>query len=169
LREAEGREHELLHCEAGDLALEDQRVVARARPLDVAAGAETDVAFALGTPREGALGDCQAGLMRKDPPYDLEYYFATLLLERARGQTVVLNDPRALREANEKLYAMNFPSFIPPTVVTRDAARLRAFQDELGGEMIIKPLDGCGGSGGVFPSGRPPQTPTPPPHTPPSP
>jgi glutathione synthase len=85
--------------------------------------------------------------MRKDPPYDLDYYFATLLLERARGQTLIVNDPRGLREANEKLYSLHFPDLIPTTVVTRDAARLRAFLGEQGGEIVVKPLDGCGGRG----------------------
>jgi glutathione synthase len=85
--------------------------------------------------------------MRKDPPYDLEYYFATLILERARGMTVVINDPRGLREANEKLYALNFAAFTPPTVVSRHASRLRAFMTEQGGEMVVKPIDGAGGRG----------------------
>ena len=62
-------------------------------------------------------------------------------------RTIVINNPRGLREANEKLYALNFPDVIPPSLVTSDMARLRAFMDELGGEMIVKPLDGAGGAG----------------------
>src|SRR5579871_5556409 len=86
-------------------------------------------------------------LMRKDPPFDLDYYFATLLLERLRGRVPVVNDPRGLREANEKLYALRFPSLIPPTLVARGQAALTEFMRQQGGEMIVKPLDGCGGAG----------------------
>jgi len=93
------------------------------------------------------LSDYDAVLMRKDPPFDLDFYFYTLMLEQARGKTVLVNDPRGLRDANEKLYAFNFPSLIPPTRVTRSLVRLRDFLDRQGGEMIVKPLDGCGGAG----------------------
>jgi glutathione synthase len=84
-------------------------------------------------------------LMRKDPPFDLDYYFATLLLSRAK--TRVVNHPRGLREANEKLYIFNFPEFVAPTRVTRSQAELDEFLTAMGGEMIVKPLDACGGSG----------------------
>src|SRR5262249_60421434 len=109
----------------------------------------------LGQPSTVALADCDALLMRKDPPYGLDYHLATLLLERARGQSFLMNDPRGLREANEKLYALEFAAFLPPTVVTRQPARLRAFLAELGGELIVKPVEGHGGRGGVpLPAGR---------------
>jgi glutathione synthase len=85
--------------------------------------------------------------MRKDPPIDLDYYFATLLLERARGKTLIINDPRGLREHNEKLAILDYPAFIPATIVTREAARLRSFLAEQGGEMVVKPLDASGGFG----------------------
>jgi glutathione synthase len=143
--EAQARGHEVLHCEASDLGLEHDAPVAVARParLQRVEGA----ALLLGEPKTVSFGDCDAVWMRKDPPYDLEYFFATLLLERARGKTLVVNDPRGLRDANEKLYSMNLPQYIPPTILTRSAARLRAFLDEQGGEMIVKPLDGAGGRG----------------------
>jgi glutathione synthase len=74
--------------------------------------------------------------------------FATHLLSLVdASQTLVLNNPTALRDANEKLYALNFPELIPPTIVTADAERLKAFMLEQAGEMIVKPLDGCGGAG----------------------
>ncbi len=89
-----------------------------------------------------------AVFMRKDPPFDMAYFFATHLLSLVDpARTLVLNDPRGLREANEKLYALNFPAVIPPSLVTSDIARLKVFLEELGGEMIVKPLDGAGGSG----------------------
>jgi glutathione synthase len=87
--------------------------------------------------------------MRKDPPFDQTYYFATLILEQARGKALLVNDPRGLREANEKLYIFNFPSLIPPTRVTQSLARLRDFLDAQDGQMIVKPLDQFGG-GGIF-------------------
>jgi glutathione synthase len=95
------------------------------------------------------LADYDALFMRKDPPFDQAYYFYTLILEQAREKTLIVNDPRGLREANEKLYIFNFPSLIPPTRVTRSQARLRDFLEQQGGQMIVKPLDQCGG-GGVF-------------------
>jgi glutathione synthase len=107
--------------------------------------ARPPMAWSVGTTR--ALADYDAVLMRKDPPFDLDFYFATQLLERARGKTLLVNDPRGLREANEKLYIFNFPDLIAPTRVTRSIAELRRFLDDEGGQMIVKPLDGCGGMG----------------------
>ena len=86
--------------------------------------------------------------MRKDPPFDMEYVFASHLVGLVDPRvTFVLNDPRGLVNANEKLYALNFPSVIPESLVTQDTTRLKAFMESLGGEMIVKPLDGCGGAG----------------------
>ncbi len=84
--------------------------------------------------------------LRKDPPVDVEYLHATQLVELARGPLLV-NDPAGLRDANEKLYVLRFPELIPRTLVTRTLADLRGFLDELGGEMIVKPIDGFGGRG----------------------
>lgn len=93
----------------------------------------------------------EAVFMRKDPPADAPYLYATMLLSLADPRrTFVLNDPAGLREANEKLYALNFPSVIPPTVVTYQITRLRKFLIDQGGEMIVKPLDGHGGEGVFF-------------------
>ena len=84
--------------------------------------------------------------MRKDPPADAEYIYATMLLSLADTSRIfVMNNPTGLREANEKLYALNFPGAIPPTIVTYGVGRLRQFMAEQGGEMIVKPLDGHGG------------------------
>jgi glutathione synthase len=105
--------------------------------------------IAVGGAQHRRLADYDALLMRKDPPFDQQYYFYTLMLEQARGKTLLVNDPRGLREANEKLYIFNFPSLIAPTCVARTRARLRALLGELGGQMIVKPLDRSGG-GGVF-------------------
>jgi glutathione synthase len=100
---------------------------------------------------EGAdypLEHFDAIFMRKDPPADANYLYATMLLSLAdRRRTFVLNHPAGLREANEKLYALNFPGAIPPTLVTYEIPRLKQFMEEQGGEMIVKPLDGHGGEG----------------------
>jgi glutathione synthase len=86
--------------------------------------------------------------MRKDPPADANYLYATMLLGLADSRrTFVMNSPAGLREANEKLYALNFPDAIPPTIVSYEISRLKTFMAEQGGEMIVKPLDGHGGEG----------------------
>lgn len=85
-------------------------------------------------------------LMRKDPPFDMEYVFATYLLEQAqRAGTWVINDPRSLRDANEKVFTLQFPQCAPPTLVTRRLADIRAFQVDQG-DIILKPLDAMGGT-----------------------
>jgi glutathione synthase len=100
---------------------------------------------------EGAeyrLEHFDAIFMRKDPPADAAYLFATMLLSLADSRrTFVMNHPAGLREANEKLYALNFPGAIPPTIVAYEIPRLKKFMEGQGGEMIVKPLDGHGGEG----------------------
>ena len=96
------------------------------------------------------LAEFDVVFMRKDPPIDLEYLYATHVLSFARPPTLVLNAPHALREANEKLYALRFPDLVPPTVVTRDVSLLRTFLADEGGVAVCKPLDGAGGSGVVI-------------------
>jgi glutathione synthase len=143
--EAQARGHEIYYLGAGDLFVQDARTHARCRRIEVRRAAQH---FTLFEERVVPLAWFQVALMRKDPPFDLDYYFATQLLTLVDPRsTLVVNDPRGLREANEKLYALNFPDLVPPTLVTRDLERLKAFLETLGGEMIIKPLDGCGGAG----------------------
>ena len=86
-------------------------------------------------------------LIRKDPPFDSNYLWATQLLEHARPTTLVVNDPRALRDANEKLYATHFPEVMPDSLVTSDKERIRAFVRAMGGIGVLKPLSGAGGEG----------------------
>src|SRR5947208_3224797 len=107
--------------------------------------------YKLGELSTGALEDFDVILMRKDPPFDLKFFFATHLLSLVNEQKCfVMNHPKGLREANEKLYALRFPEQIPQTLVSSNMERLKEFMRELGGEMIIKPLDGSGGSGVYF-------------------
>ena len=97
-------------------------------------------------PEEQPLGAFDCILMRKDPPFDFEYVVATYLLEQAQADgALVVNDPRALRDTNEKFFAARFTEFTPPTLITRDAARIRAFHAEHP-DLILKPLDAMGGA-----------------------
>ena len=144
LRAAQARGHVGLHCESRDLYLKDGEVYARVREVNVSDAAPH---FTHGPPSDMRVADAQGVFIRKDPPFDAAYLYLTLMLERARGRTVILNDPRGLREANEKLYTTHFARHMPRTLVTADRARITEFVKELGGEAVIKPLDGAGGSG----------------------
>ena len=98
-------------------------------------------------PRRRRLADFDAVIMRKDPPFDLEYVYSTYLLERAEAEGArVFNAPRAIRDHNEKMAIAKFPAFVVPTLVTRDAVLVHAFIDEHR-DAIVKPLDGMGGTG----------------------
>ncbi len=148
IEEMHRRGHTVEVCGAEELELERGEaaaVVSTVTGVDRAALP----CIALAGGRWRRLGEYDAIWMRKDPPFDQAYYFYTLMLEQARGRTLLVNDPRGLRDANEKLYIFNFPSLIPPTRVTRSIVRLRDFLEQNGGQMIVKPLDQCGG-GGVF-------------------
>lgn len=144
VRAAQARGHEALHCEPRDLFVRAGDVYARARPLAVSDEAPHAT---FGTTTDIRIADAQAVFIRKDPPFDNMYLMATLLLERARGRTVLLNDPRGLREGNEKLYTLNFARWMPKTIVTSHEDDVFAFVKEVGGTGVIKPLDLAGGSG----------------------
>jgi glutathione synthase len=143
--EAQARGHDIWFCEPRHLGLEHDRAIAAC--WSVTARPVPGDHYLLGPQDSQALDQFDVVFMRKDPPFDLDYYFATLLLERARGKTVLINDPRGLRESNEKLAVLNFPRLTPPMVVTRETSRLRSFLAEQGGEMVVKPLDASGGFG----------------------
>ncbi|WP_213948753.1 glutathione synthase [Luteibacter sp. dw_328] len=145
LLEASRRGHALLYMEQGDLALRDGEAWARLRPLTV----KEDPAgwFTLGEPTWRPLAEVDIVLARKDPPVDSQFIYDTMVLERAqRDGCKVVNDPRSLRDCNEKLFALDFPQCIAPTLVSRDAGELRRFVAEHG-EAVLKPLDGMGGRG----------------------
>ncbi len=142
--EALARGHEIYHLGLKGLHAEGHRGFAAARRCEVARDAPHWRFLDDGA--QYPLEAFDAIFMRKDPPADAPYIFATMILSLAdRSRTFVLNEPAGLREANEKLYALNFPGAIPPTVVTYDIARLKRFMADQGGEMIVKPLDGHGG------------------------
>jgi glutathione synthase len=143
--EAQRRGHEVSLAQVDDLYIRGGAPYARHRKVQLARATPH---FQLSEPEVTALDDFDSVWMRKDPPFDMRFFFATHLLSLIdQSRCFVMNDPKGLREANEKLYALRFPEQIPQTLVTGDMQLLKDFMEEHGGEMIIKPLDGCGGSG----------------------
>jgi glutathione synthase len=143
--EAQQRGHEIYFLELDDLYIRGGSVHGQYRRLQLRRATPH---YGLGDFATGAMEDFDSVWMRKDPPFDLKFFFATHLLSLIDPRKCfVMNHPKGLREANEKLYALRFPEQIPQTLVSSSMGRLKAFMAELGGEMIIKPLDGCGGSG----------------------
>lgn len=144
LLEAQHRGWPLFYMELGDLYLRDGQTFARMRRLEVERNPRDWFRFV--DEVDAPLNSLDVILMRKDPPFDPEYIYATYLLERAESAgALVVNQPRSLRDANEKLFTAWFPQCCAPTLVTRDSRRIRAFHGEQG-EIIIKPLDGMGGA-----------------------
>lgn len=141
---AQDRGWDLRYMEPADLYLEDGRAMARMAPLTVHANPEHW--YDLGETMTAGLDSLDALLMRKDPPFDNEFLYATHILEAAeRSGLLVVNRPASLRDCNEKLFATQFPQCTPPNVVSRRADILRAFAQKHR-DVILKPLDGMGGS-----------------------
>lgn len=141
---ASAREWELYYMEPDDLFLQGSQPRARMRPLRVFDSPERW--FELGDPEEQPLEALDIILMRKDPPFDSEYIYATYILEAAENLgSLVVNRPRSLRDCNEKVFATRFAEFTPPLVVSRDPLRLRQFHRDQG-DVVFKPLDGMGGA-----------------------
>ncbi|MBD8577709.1 glutathione synthase [Pseudomonas syringae] len=141
---AQERGWSLFYMEQQDLYLDAGKARARMKPLTVFA----DPArwFELDEEADTGLADLDVILMRKDPPFDMEFVYATYLLEQAeRDGVLVVNKPQSLRDCNEKLFATQFPQCTPPTLVSRRADILRAFTEQQG-DTILKPLDGMGGT-----------------------
>lgn len=145
--EAAGRGHEVWTCQAGHLGLEHDDPIAEAQPTSVVAADTPAEAFRTDSRIPIPLDAFGAVFMRTDPPVDVNYLHATWLLDRARGKTLLINDPRGLRDLNEHLAVLAFPELTPPTIVTRSARRLREFLDEQGGAIVVKPVDGYAGLG----------------------
>jgi glutathione synthase len=147
MREAARRGHGLWACEPRHLVwVKGGRVTALGARQISLTERESDW-FSVQQQRDLALADARAVLMRKDPPFDSEYFYATHLLQQAEREGArVFNKPAALRDHPEKLAILEFPQFIGPTIVTRDASAIRAFHAEHR-DIILKPLDGMGGMG----------------------
>lgn len=145
--EAASRGWDVWTCQIEHLSLIGDDAIAEASPTRVKDAATPREAFDIGPVSTLRLADFDAVLMRKDPPLDVNYLHATWILEHARGKTLLVNDPRGLRELNEHLAVLRFPQLTPPTIVTRSVDKLRAFQAEQGGTIVVKPVDGFGGLG----------------------
>lgn len=141
---AQARGFELVYMEQSDLSLKDGRAFVRVRPLVVKA--DPTGWFTLGEPKVAALKDVvDVILMRKDPPFDMEYIYSTYMLERAEAEGVLIcNRPQGLRDMNEKVYTAWFPQACAPTLITRDMGDMAAFVREHG-KAVCKPLHGMGG------------------------
>ena len=141
---AQRRGWELYYMEQSDLSLDQGLARATVSRLSVEDNPESW--FEVGSPQDIALSDLDVVLMRKDPPFDMDFIYSTYILEAAQREgTLVVNDPRSLRDCNEKLFATQFPQCCPPLIVAASAARLKAFHAEHG-DVIFKPLDGMGGA-----------------------
>ncbi|WP_372881383.1 glutathione synthase [Psychromonas sp.] len=144
LLEAQARGWELYYLEMQDLYLENGRCFASSKKLTVQRDANNW--YQLEEALDHPLSDLDAVLMRKDPPFDTEYIYATYLLERAEDEgCLIVNKPQSLRDANEKLFTAWFSHFTPTTLVTRSSQRIREFHQQHK-DIILKPLDGMGGA-----------------------
>src|SRR5580765_7130948 len=142
LLEAQKRGHKLAYYTPDRLALLNGRVFAQIESLSV-----RDIAgdhFTLGEPRRTELSEFDVVLLRQDPPFDLAYVTTTHVLERIHPKTLVINDPASVRNAPEKVFVTEFPDLMPPTLVSRDLAVIKAFRAEQG-DIVMKPLYGKGG------------------------
>ena len=143
LRAASAAGHQLTYLEQADLTVRNGETMASLRSLTVY---DDDTAwYAMGERYDASLSALDVVLMRKDPPFDMEFFYTTQLLEDAeRRGTLIVNRCASLRDCNEKLFATQFPECCPPLLVSRDSTALKAFYSEHG-DVIFKPLDGMGG------------------------
>ena len=152
--EAQRRGHRMWHYEVRNMALHEgrqapgghyaERLMAVARPVTVQRRAGDHYAF--GPTARIDLGTMDVVLMRQDPPFDMAYITATHMLEHIHPRTLVVNDPKHVRDSPEKLLVTHFPDLMPPTLVTWDTEAIRAFRAQYG-DIIVKPLFGNGGAG----------------------
>ena len=143
LLEAQKRGHELSYYTPDKLSLRGEELVAPVQLLTVRD--EAGDHFTLGEPKREPLNAFDVILLRQDPPFDLAYITSTHFLERIHPKTLVVNDPASVRNAPEKLFVMNFPQLMPPTLISRDLDEINSFRDEHGA-VVMKPLHGHGGA-----------------------
>ena len=146
LLEAQKRGHRLSYYTTDRLAMRDGKVFSTVETLTVRDQAGDH--FTLEAPRRVEMSEFDVVLLRQDPPFDLNYITSTHFLERIHPKTLVVNDPAQVRNAPEKILVTHFPDLMPPTLITRDLAEIKAFRNEHN-DIVMKPLYGHGG-GGVF-------------------
>jgi glutathione synthase len=142
--EARRRGFSVWMCTPGDLYTVDGLAHARATRLDVTTEAPH---FFPEAPCDIGLDHFRVVWMRKDPPFDMDFVFCTYILDAVPPSTLVLNDPRSIRNASEKMFTLQFSEFITPTLITREVERVLAFAAEAPGRVVLKPWDGNGGRG----------------------
>src|SRR5205809_1218662 len=143
LLEAQKRGHGLSYYTPDKLSMVGDEIVAPVQLLTVRD--ESGDHFTLGEPRREALNGFDVVLLRQDPPFDLAYITSTHFLERIHPKTLVVNDPASVRNAPEKLFVLNFPQLMPPTLISRDLDEINSFRDQHGA-VVMKPLHGHGGA-----------------------
>ena len=141
--EAQARGHALFYYTPDKLSLRGESVVAETRSVEVRDIVGDHVT--LGASRLTDLAEMDVVLLRQDPPFDLAYITTTHLLERIHPRTLVVNNPASVRDAPEKIFVLNYPSLMPPTLISRDRALIEAFREEHG-DIVMKPLYGNGGA-----------------------
>ncbi len=141
--EAQRRGHGLCYYTPDKLSLRGGELYAPVQALTVRD--QVGDHFTLGEPKPTALTSFDVVLLRQDPPFDMAYITTTHLLERIHPKTLVVNDPTSVRNAPEKLFVMNFPQLMPPTLISRDLDEINAFRDQHGA-VVMKPLHGHGGA-----------------------
>jgi len=146
LRGARALGHTSWHCLPQHVSLRGADGYASARPIAVS---DTAPHIDLGAPERLELAALDAVFIRKDPPFDAAYLYLTQQLDRVKDRVLVVNDPRGVRDANEKLFAFNFQEYTPRSLVSASPKELLDFVAEVGGTAVLKPLDGAGGSGVV--------------------
>lgn len=146
LRGAQALGHTSYHCLPQHISLRGPDGFATARSLQVS---PTPPIAALGATERLELAGFDAIFIRKDPPFDAAYLYLTQQLDRVKDRVLVVNDPRGIRDANEKLFAFNFHEHTPLSLVSASPREILEFVDEVGGTAVLKPLDGAGGSGVV--------------------
>jgi glutathione synthase len=143
--ECQRRGHEVWYMELKDLFVENGRALTYTSEINLKMGTDFYEFLRKDT---ASLESFDTVWMRKDPPFNMDYIYATYILSLINPEkTLIVNNPKGLRESNEKFYTLNFPDLIPPTVVAKNQNKLKSFLTEIGGEMVVKPLDGCGGEG----------------------
>ena len=141
--EAQKRDHGISYYTPDKLSLRGEELVAPVQVLTVRD--EVGDHFTLGEPKRVALNAFDVILLRQDPPFDLAYITSTHLLERIHPKTLVVNNPASVRNAPEKLFVLDFPQLMPPTLISRDLDEINSFRDEHGA-VVMKPLHGHGGA-----------------------
>ncbi|MGX7895239.1 glutathione synthase [Tsuneonella sp. HG222] len=141
---AQARAHEVWHYDVTSLAWDEGRITAWARPLTVRRVEGDHFEWSGEARRIDLATDIDVVLMRQDPPFHLGYISAAMLLDRLRGETLVVNDPRSVINAPEKMFVLDYARFMPPTLVTRQVRDVRPFMEKHGA-VVVKPLHGNGG------------------------